>query len=132
MIYIALYVVTALVFLALDVVMLKKVMYPLFSSNIGTMMLESPKMGVAAVFYLFYVGGILWFASIPALQSGHTAQAFFGGFVLGVLAFGTYEFTNFATLRGWAIQMVAVDVLWGGVLTGSSAWIGVSVIRAVS
>ena len=53
MLYVALYVVTALVFLAMDVVMLKKVMYPLFSSNIGGIMHEDPKMGAAAVFYLF-------------------------------------------------------------------------------
>ena len=132
MTYVALYVVTALVFLGLDVVMLKKVMYPLFSSNIGSMMLETPKMGPAAAFYLFYVGGVLWFASIPALQSGQTSQAFFAGFILGLLAFGTYEFTNFATLRGWAVQMVAVDVVWGGILTGTSAWVGVSAIKAFS
>ncbi len=90
------------------------------------------KMGPAAAFYLFYVGGVLWFASIPALQSGHPSQAFVAGFVLGLLAFGTYEFTNFATLRGWVIQMVAVDVVWGGVLTGTSAWVGVSVVKAFS
>ena len=52
MTYLALYLVTVLVFLALDVVMLKKVMYPMFSSNIGSMMLDSPKMGPAAVSWL--------------------------------------------------------------------------------
>lgn len=132
MTYLVLYTVTVVVFLGLDVVMLKKVMYPMFSSNIGSMMLDSPKMGPAAAFYLFYVGGVLWFASIPALQSGQPSQAFVAGFVLGLLAFGTYEFTNFATLRGWVIQMVAVDVVWGGVLTGTSAWVGVSVVKAFS
>ena len=132
MTYLVLYAVTVVVFLGLDVVMLKKVMYPMYSSNIGWMMLDSPKMGPAAAFYLFYVGGVLWFASIPALQSGQPSQAFVAGFVLGLLAFGTYEFTNFATLRGWVIQMVAVDVVWGGVLTGTSAWVGVSVVKAFS
>lgn len=132
MTYLVLYAVTVVVFLGLDVVMLKKVMYPMFSSNIGSMMLDSPKMGPAAAFYLFYVGGVLWFASIPALQSGQPSQAFVAGFVLGLLAFGTYEFTNFATLRGWVIKMVAVDVVWGGVLTGTSAWVGVSVVKAFS
>jgi uncharacterized membrane protein len=132
MTYLVLYAVTVVVFLGLDVVMLKKVMYPMFSSNIGSMMLDSPKMGPAAAFYLFYVGGVLWFASIPALQSGQPSQAFVAGFVLGLLAFGTYEFTNFATLRGWVIQMVVVDVVWGGVLTGTSAWVGVSVVKAFS
>ena len=132
MTYLVLYAVTVVVFLGLDVVMLKKVMYPMFSSNIGSMMLDSPKMGPAAAFYLFYVGGVLWFASIPALQSGQPYQAFVAGFLLGLLAFGTYEFTNFATLRGWVIQMVAVDVVWGGVLTGTSAWVGVSLVKAFS
>ena len=126
MIHVLLYIVTAIVFLALDVVMLKKVMYPLFSSNIGPMMLEDLRMGPAAVFYLFYVVGVVWFVSIPALNVGSIAQAFFAGAVLGALAYGTYEFTNFATLKGWTAQMVMVDVIWGAVLTGTSAAVGVA------
>ena len=129
MIHVLLYIVTAIVFLALDVVMLKKVMYPLFSSNIGPMMLEDLRMGPAAVFYLFYVVGVVWFVSIPALNVGSLAQAFFAGAVLGALAYGTYEFTNFATLKGWTAQMVMVDVIWGAVLTGTSAAVGVAVTK---
>ena len=129
MIHILLYISTAIVFLALDVVMLKKVMYPLFSANIGPMMLEDLRMGPAAVFYLFYVVGVVWFVSIPALNVGSIAQAFFAGAVLGALAYGTYEFTNFATLKGWTAQMVMVDVIWGAVLTGTSAAVGVAVAK---
>ena len=129
MIHVLLYIVTAIVFLALDVAMLKKVMYPLFSSNIGPMMLEDIRMGPAAVFYLFYVVGVVWFVSIPALNVGSIAQAFFAGAVLGALAYGTYEFTNFATLKGWTAQMVMVDVIWGAVLTGTSAAVGVAVTK---
>ena len=129
MIHILLYISTAIVFLALDVVMLKKVMYPLFSANIGPMMLENLRMGPAAVFYLFYVVGVVWFVSIPALNVGSIAQAFFAGAVLGALAYGTYEFTNFATLKGWTAQMVTVDVIWGAVLTGTSAAVGVAVTK---
>ena len=129
MTHVLLYIVTAIVFLALDVVMLKKVMYPLFSSNIGPMMLEDLRMGPAAVFYLFYVMGVVWFVSIPALNVGSIAQAFFAGAVLGALAYGTYEFTNFATLKGWTAQMVMVDVIWGAVLTGTSAAVGVAVTK---
>ena len=129
MIHVLLYIGTAFVFLALDVVMLKKVMYPLFSSNIGPMMLEDLRMGPAAVFYLFYVVGVVWFVSIPALNVGSIAQAFFTGAVLGALAYGTYESTNFATLKGWTAQMVTVDVIWGAVLTGTSAAVGVAVTK---
>ena len=129
MIHVLLYISTAIVFLALDIVMLKKVMYPLFSANIGPMMLEDLRMGPAAVFYLFYVVGVIWFVSIPALNVGSIAQAFLAGAVLGALAYGTYEFTNFATLKGWTAQMVMVDVIWGAVLTGTSAAVGVAVTK---
>ena len=131
MTYLSLYLVTAIVFLALDVVMLKKVLYPLFSSNIGAIMHEDPKMGAAAIFYLFYIGGIIWFASLPAMFVGEPLQAFGTGCMLGLLAYGTYEFTNFATLRGWSLQMVAIDVVWGAILTGTSAWAGVSLMMIV-
>ena len=129
MTYLTLYASTAIVFLVLDVVMLRKVLYPLFSSNIGSIMLEDMRMGAAAAFYLVYIGGVLWFVSIPALTAGTATQAFLTGCVLGFLAYGTYEFTNFATLRGWAMQMVMIDVAWGAVLTGTSAWAGVVITK---
>lgn len=92
-------------------------------------MLEDPRMGAATAFYLVYIAGVLWFVSIPALASGVPSQAFITGCILGILAYGTYEFTNFATLRGWSVQMVMVDVVWGAVLTGTSAWAGVLITK---
>ena len=88
-------------------------------------------MGPAAIFYLFYVGGVLFFASWPAFSSGNPTQALMAGALLGVLAYGTYEFTNFATLRAWSPTMVMIDVTWGAILTGVSAWAGVVITRAV-
>ena len=54
------------------------------------------------------------------------------GAVLGALAYGTYEFTNYATLARWSPGMVALDVAWGTALTGLSAWVGVMAARALS
>ena len=87
-----LYLATALVFLALDVVMLKRVLHPLFSKHIGHMMLGAPKMGAAGVFYLLYVAGIVFFVALPAANGGSMLQAFIAGLVLGAMAYGTYEF----------------------------------------
>jgi uncharacterized membrane protein len=53
------------------------------------------------------------------------------GALLGILAYGTYEFTNFATLRAWSPSMVMIDVTWGAVLTGVSAWAGVVITRTI-
>jgi len=125
-----LYLVTAGVFLILDAIMLSTVMKPLFESHIGDLMADQLRLGPAALFYLAYVAGVLWFVSLPALRADAPLTALLTGAALGALAYGTYEFTNLATLRGWSWRMVVVDLTWGAVLTGVSAWAGVMVARA--
>ena len=127
-----LYLITAAVFLVLDAIMLKTVMKPLFERRLGDWLLDEIRMNPAIVFYLFYVAGVLWFVSLPALRAGMPANALISGALLGAMAYGTYEFTNFATLRAWSVQMVIVDVTWGAILTGFSAWAGVMLTRAFS
>lgn len=128
---ITLYLITAATFLVVDAVMLTRVMRPLFEQHIGDLLLDSPRLGPAAVFYLFYVAGVLFFVSLPALRADAPMQALFMGALLGAIAYGTYEFTNFAVLKDWHWQMVLIDTLWGAVLTGGSAWAGVWITRAI-
>jgi uncharacterized membrane protein len=47
------------------------------------------------------------------------------------MAYGTFEFTNYAILKDWHIRMVVTDVLWGTVLTAVSAAGGVYITRAI-
>ncbi|WP_127900960.1 DUF2177 family protein [Solirhodobacter olei] len=126
-----LYLVTAGIFLALDAVMLKLVMRPIFEAQIGPLMADPLRLGAAAVFYLGYVAGLLWLVSLPALRAGSPGQALVAGAVLGAMAYGTYEFTSYAIMRDWSPRMVAVDVTWGAVLTAISAWAGVAALRAL-
>ena len=128
----AVYALTVIVFLALDAIMLKFVMRPLFSEHIGDWLLDDVRLLPAVGFYLFYVAGIVWFASMPALKTGSATHALIAGAFFGAIAYGTYEFTNYATLKNWSPSMVMVDVIWGAVLTGFSAWAGVFAVKAVS
>jgi len=130
---ILLYLFTLIVFLGVDAVMLRRVMKPMFDRHVGPIMLEAPDLRPAAVFYLFYVGGILWFCTWPALApegGGGAAAAGRDGVLLGLLAYGTYEFVNVSTLRGWSWRMVAADTLWGAALTGFSAAAGAAAFGA--
>jgi len=129
---IVLYLVTAIFFLAVDAVMLTKFMRPLFERYVGDWLLDSPRLGAAAVFYLAYVAGLVYLVSRPALAAGDPMQALVQGAILGAMAYGTYEFTNWATLRNWSVVQVMVDTTWGAVLTGVSAWVGVTVARVVA
>jgi len=129
---IILYLSTAVIFLAADAVMLTRVMRPLFEGYVGEWLLESPRLGAAAGFYLAYVAGLVYLVSWPALQAGDAGRALLQGAILGAIAYGTYEFTNYATLSNWSPVQVAVDTAWGTLLTGVSAWAGVMITRAVT
>lgn len=124
-----LYGATTLTFLILDAIMLTLVMKPLFTTHIGPLMLESFRVGPAAVFYLAYVAGLLYLVSVPALKTG--SAVLIPAAVIGAMAYGTYEFTSYAIMKDWHWQMVATDVIWGTVLTAVSAWVGVTAARMV-
>ena len=122
-----LYLATTAIFLILDAAMLTLHMQPLFQRHLGAALLDSPRMGPAAAFYLAYIAGLLYLVSLPALKSG--APLLLPAAVLGALAYGTYEFTSYAIMKDWSPVMVATDVIWGTVLTATSAWGGVALTR---
>ena len=123
-----LYLVTAAVFLGLDMIGIRYIVRPVFERHVAALLASPLRIGPAAVFYLVYVAGVLWMVSLPALRVQQPAQALLGGMVLGFLCYGTYGMTNYATLAAWSWQQVAVDLAWGTVLTGVSAWVGVALI----
>ena len=120
-----LYLTTAAIFLILDAVMLTGVVAPLFRKHLGPIMLATPRIGPTALFYLFYLAGLLIIVSWPAYQEGDVLRALWQGAMIGAMAYGTYEFTKYATLKDWTPSMVLTDGLWGTVLTGLSASGGV-------
>jgi uncharacterized membrane protein len=126
-----LYLSTAVVFFAADAIGLRLLIKPVFDRHIAHLYADPFRVVPAAVFYLGYVVGVLWFVSVPALRAGDPVAALIGGALLGMLAYGTYEFTNYATLRDWTMQQVIIDTIWGGVLTGFSAWAGVMIAKTL-
>lgn len=129
---VVLYLVTAGVFFALDALGLRYLIKPVFERHVAHLFADPFRVVPAALFYLGYVAGVLYFVSLPALRAGDPMAALIGGALLGLFAYGTYEFTNYATLRDWSLEQVTVDTLWGGALTGVSAWAGVWVARLMA
>nr|WP_111299479.1 DUF2177 family protein [Paracoccus saliphilus] len=129
---IVLYLATLVIFLALDVVGISKLIRPIFERHVGDLLADPFRLGPAAAFYALYIAGVLYFVSVPALRANAPMQAALAGALIGLMCYGTYEFTNFATLRDWSWEQVIADTLWGGFLTGFSAWAGVMVTRGLT
>ena len=129
MVYVVLYVVMVVTFLALDALMLGRVIKPVFQEALGDMLLDGLRYGPALAFYSFFVVGLVYFAALPGMRADSALVALGLGAFIGALAYGTYEFTNLSTLEPWTWKMVALDLTWGTVLSGVTAATGVIVTR---
>ena len=109
----ALYAITTVVFFALDFVWLSTATSRIYAPYLGDLLSKTPKLGVAAAFYLFYVVGILALAVVPGLREGAMVGALWRGALFGLLAYATYDLTNLATIRDWPWQVSVIDMIWG-------------------
>ncbi len=121
--------VTAVFLLAVDAVWLGFVAKDFYRRELGDMMLEQVRFGIAALFYVFFAAAIVLLAGAAGLRAESLATAAVYGAVLGLAAYGTYDITNLATLKGWSVAMSLVDMAWGTALTSASAVVAFLVLR---
>ncbi len=113
----------ALVMFPLDFLWLRT-MRPYYESQMGGILLAEPRLAAAVLFYLLYAVGVAFFAILPNLGTGTIWTAAGYGAFLGLMAYGTYDATNYATLKDFPITIMAVDWTWGTVLTAVVAAAG--------
>ena len=117
--------ITSILFIIVDLLWLSFSVKYFYKPQLGTLLNEKPVMWAAILFYLIYVVGLAIIILQPAIKQDSTTQAFFTGIVFGIVAYGTYNFTNMATIKNWSPYVVLVDVIWGGFLTGTSSALGI-------
>jgi uncharacterized membrane protein len=130
--YITSYFSTGIVFWILDFVWLGLVIKSFYMRELDTLLLPTPLMAPAILFYLLYVVVITIFAVMPALASDSWLKALLLGALLGLIAYGTYDLSNLATLKGWSPRFAVVDIAWGTCVTAVSAALGFWISRAIA
>jgi uncharacterized membrane protein len=105
-------------FLLLDGLWLGLAAKDLYAREVGSLLLEAPRLLPAALFYLGYPVGVVWMTGGQVSAS----TALLRGAVLGLLVYGTYDLTNLAVLKGWSELITVVDIVWGTGLTAVVAW----------
>ena len=125
------YVVSGVVFAALDMIWLSLAGPALYRPILGSILAERFSAPPAIAFYLLYVLGITVFASAPGLRAESWTKAALLGAVLGLVAYATYDLTNQATLKVWATRITLADMAWGAFATASAAAAGVKASLAI-
>ena len=119
----------AVLFLGLDAVWLSQTQEILYRRYLPGILLDGFRLLPALLFYILYVAGIMVFAVEPADVSGRIATAAKRGAFFGLVAYGTYDLSNQATLSVWSSVVTAADMAWGTVATGLAASIGFALTR---
>ncbi len=130
--YLTAYVAALIVFLVIDAIWLGVIAADFYQEQLAAFMTGPVKFSVAAGFYLLYIVGVVVFAVAPALETGTWRTAAVRGALFGLIAYATYDLTNLATLPDWPVSVALVDMVWGAVLTGTTATLGFLITRQLS
>jgi uncharacterized membrane protein len=112
---------TLFAFLVLDGLWLGVLMGPTYKSLLGPLMLDQPRLLPAVLFYLLYALGCVVFVVLPSASWQRAARL---GALLGLVAYGTYDLSNWATLHGWSAALAIMDMAWGTFLTAACCTVG--------
>lgn len=119
--------------LLLDVVWLMVMSKRFYQPLLQHLMAPRVNFVPVVVFYALYAVGIGVLIVFPAFvgNSSYT-KALLTGMLLGLVAYGAYDFTNQATLKNWPLTVTIVDLAWGMILTGAVSTIGLYTLRILT
>ncbi len=117
--FLKLYAVAVATFLVIDLFWLGVVARSFYQAQLGHLMRPNVNWAAAIVFYLVFVVGIVILAVWPAIDRRSLGHAVLLGALLGLVTYAAYDLTNLATLDGFPLKVVVVDMVWGTVLCGT-------------
>ena len=100
----------AVVMLALDGIYLSAIrnMFELQIASVQRVSIQFRILG-AIICYVLLIGGLYYFIL-------RTRRPIMDAFLFGIVIYGVYESTNYALLKNWKWETMAIDTLWGGIL----------------
>lgn len=103
----------------------------IYDANIPHLMADTIKVLPAGAFYVLHLAGTVYLAVRPQDETRTTKDRAIDGAVLGTIAWGTFGMTNAAVLDRFPLSVAAIDTVWGGVLTATTAAVAGKVMDKV-
>ncbi len=121
MAYIQMFVVALIIFFLVDMLWLGVIAKNLYQKKIGFLLKDNVNWVAAIIFYLLFIGGVVFFVLIPAQNQDSALYAFLVGGLFGLITYATYDLTNLATVKNWPLSLTFIDLAWGSFLGFSTA-----------
>ena len=126
------YLLTFVVFLMVDMLWLGIIAKNLYQKYLGDFLADDVNWTAAIIFYFIYVIGISIFAIYPAINKDSVFNAILMGALFGFFTYATYDLTNLATLKGWPLTIVFIDILWGTTLSAIVSFSGYYIVKWIN
>jgi len=126
------YLLTTLVFFAIDLVWLGLIAKDIYKKYLGSLMSETVNWGAALIFYLLFIVGIFIFVINPAIEKQSAVRALVLGAIFGLITYATYDLTNYATLKGFPLNVVIIDLAWGTFVTAVVSLAGFYITKQIA
>ncbi|MGK0254052.1 MAG: putative membrane protein [Mariniflexile sp.] len=123
------YLLTFLVFLIIDMLWLGVIAKSIYQKYLGGFLSDNVNWTAAFIFYFIYVIGISIFAIYPSVNKDSVYNAIFMGALFGFFTYATYDLTNLATLKGWPLKIVFIDIIWGSILSALVSFSGFYIVK---
>ncbi len=120
---------TTLVFFTIDLLWLGILAKGIYNKYLSGLLADQVNWPAAIVFYILFIIGIFIFAIMPAIEKDSLAKAVVLGALFGLFTYATYDLTNLATLKGWPLPIVFIDIAWGMILTASVSASGFQIVK---
>ena len=117
----------AAVFIAGDMGWLTLTEPLIYRPAIGSILADKADLGAALAFYVLYLIGVMAFGVAPGVKARAWPRSLASGALLGLVAYGTYDLTNQATLKIWSVNVTLIDMGWGAAITGLASACGCAV-----
>ena len=116
-------------FFIIDVFWIYFVATPMYKQEVGSLM--ELKIPPALIFYVVFLLGLIFFVINPNL-SNTLFNVFLIGAFFGLVTYGTYDLTVYASMNIFSLKLVIADILLGMFLSGAVAALTVFTINKIN
>lgn len=116
-------------FFIIDVFWIYFVATPMYRQEVSSLM--ELKIPPALLFYVIFLLGLIFFVVNPN-QDNTLLNVFLIGAFFGLVTYGTYDLTVYASMNIFSLKLVVADILWGMFLSGAVATLTVFTINKLN
>jgi len=116
-------------FFIIDVFWIYFVATPMYKQEVSSLM--ELKVPPALLFYVIFLLGLIFFVVNPN-QDNTLLNVFLIGAFFGLVTYGTYDLTVYASMNIFSLKLVVADILWGMFLSGAVGTLTVFTINKLN